>query len=180
MLHFAFLAAAKAAASCGRRSRASAPFPVSNSEYSAVINSDSPRQTARLPPFAPQCRVRSAAVVAWKLEDMRQPVLYKGHTTVCRLVAAGCCNPSDVMEHRSLLFCPERAGGEHLQWISPATRDCQHNHTQHSSPMPVTAPPASQRSEPTKFVACRCAHRYNRAPSGAATSHADRFHRTFT
>src|SRR3982074_1800208 len=41
MLHFAFLAAAKAAASCGRRSRASAPFPVSNSEYSAVINSDS-------------------------------------------------------------------------------------------------------------------------------------------
>jgi hypothetical protein len=26
MLHFAFLAAAKAAASCGRRSRASAPF----------------------------------------------------------------------------------------------------------------------------------------------------------
>jgi hypothetical protein len=34
MLHFAFRAAAKAAASCGRLSSASAPFPVSNSEYS--------------------------------------------------------------------------------------------------------------------------------------------------
>src|ERR1700704_3941352 len=41
MLHFAFLAAAKAAASCGRRSRASAPFPVSNSEYSSIMVSDS-------------------------------------------------------------------------------------------------------------------------------------------
>src|SRR6195256_2357467 len=41
MLHFAFLAAANAAASCGRLSRASAPFPVSNSEYSAVSDSDS-------------------------------------------------------------------------------------------------------------------------------------------
>ena len=41
MLHFAFLAAAKAAASCGRLSRASAPFPVSNSAYSSMMVSDS-------------------------------------------------------------------------------------------------------------------------------------------
>jgi hypothetical protein len=41
MLHFAFLAAAKAAASCGRLSRASAPFPVSNSAYSSMMVSNS-------------------------------------------------------------------------------------------------------------------------------------------
>ncbi len=41
MLHFAFLAAANAAASCGRLSRASAPFPVSNSAYSSMMVSDS-------------------------------------------------------------------------------------------------------------------------------------------
>src|ERR1700687_714382 len=37
MLHLAFLAAAKAAASCGRLSSASAPFPVSNSAYSSMM-----------------------------------------------------------------------------------------------------------------------------------------------
>src|SRR5258706_10974971 len=41
MLHLAFLAAAKAAASCGRLSRASALFPVSNSAYSSMMVSDS-------------------------------------------------------------------------------------------------------------------------------------------
>ena len=41
MLHFALLAAAKAAANCGRLSSASAPFPVSNSAYSSMMASDS-------------------------------------------------------------------------------------------------------------------------------------------
>src|SRR4030081_3010056 len=41
MLHFAFLAAANAAASCGRRSSASAPFPASNSAYFSMMVSDS-------------------------------------------------------------------------------------------------------------------------------------------
>src|ERR1700738_165931 len=41
MLHLAFLAAAKAAASCGGLSRAHAPCPVSNSAYSAMMVSDS-------------------------------------------------------------------------------------------------------------------------------------------
>jgi hypothetical protein len=81
MLHFAFLAPAKAAASCGRRSRASAPFPVSNSAYSSMMVSDSAAAKRSIAALAPQSRVQSAAAVAWKLEDMRRRAPYKRHTT---------------------------------------------------------------------------------------------------
>ena len=111
MPHLAFLAAAKAAASCGRLSRASAPFPVSNSADSSMMVSDSAAQSARLLPFAPQSRAQSAAAVAWKLEDMRRRAPYKRHTTVCPLVVApframtllfSCCSSAD----KSNLFLP--------------------------------------------------------------------------
>ena len=88
-LHFALRAAAKAAASCGRRSRASAPLPISASTYSLMIGSVQRPRSARSPPVGLLCRGQSAAVVAWKLEDMRRrDPLTTRYTTDCGVVVA--------------------------------------------------------------------------------------------
>ena len=86
MLHFAFLAAAKAAASCVRLSRASAPFPVSNAAYSSMMVSDSAtakRLLAALCASIPSPERCCCCVETRRYATARS---YKRHTSVWRLV----------------------------------------------------------------------------------------------